>query len=54
MLEDQLTSHLFNEDAYETEIAKNYTIYLSQYPEIFCSFFINISWFVIKNFFNVT
>lgn len=35
MLEDQLTGEIINKDAYETEIAKNYTLFLSKYPEIF-------------------
>jgi len=35
MLEDELTSQIIDKKAYKTEIAKNYTMFLSQYPEIF-------------------
>ena len=35
MLEDELTSRLINQKAYKTDIAKKYTSFLAQYPEIF-------------------
>ena len=35
MLEDELTSQIIDKEAYKTEIAKKYTIFLAQYPEIF-------------------
>ena len=35
MVEDELTSQIIDKDAYKTEIAKKYTIFLAQYPEIF-------------------
>ena len=35
MLEEKLSSQLIDIDAYKTDIAKNYTTFLSQYPEIF-------------------
>ncbi|MHA2288143.1 MAG: hypothetical protein ACXABG_05090 [Promethearchaeota archaeon] len=35
MLKDELSSQIIDKDAYKTEIAKKYTIFLSQYPEIF-------------------
>jgi hypothetical protein len=35
MLEEQLSSQVVNIKAYKTEIAKKYTTFLSQYPEIF-------------------
>ncbi|NHJ20434.1 MAG: hypothetical protein EAX91_05805 [Candidatus Lokiarchaeota archaeon] len=35
MLENELTSQIIDKDAYKTEIAKKYTLFLAQYPEIF-------------------
>lgn len=35
MLEENLSSQIVNIDAYKTDIAKRYTRFLSQYPEIF-------------------
>ena len=35
MTEEKLTSQILDEKAYKTEIAKKYTKFLSQYPEIF-------------------
>ena len=35
MLEDELTSQLINQEAYKTDVAKKYTTFLAQYPEIF-------------------
>ena len=35
MLEEELTSQIINKEAYKTEIVKNYTSFLAQYPEIF-------------------
>ena len=35
MTEDHLTSKLYNQKAFKTELAKKYTTLLSQYPEIF-------------------
>jgi len=35
MLEEELTSQIINKEAYKTEIAKKYTTFLGQYPEIF-------------------
>jgi hypothetical protein len=35
MLEDELTSQIINQEAYKTDIAKKYTTFLAQYPEIF-------------------
>ncbi len=35
MLEEKLSSQLIDREAYKTDIAKNYTTFLSQYPEIF-------------------
>lgn len=35
MTEDHLTSKLYNQKAFKTELAKKYTTFLSQYPEIF-------------------
>ena len=35
MLEEKLSSQLLDKDAYKTDIAKRYTTFLSQYPEIF-------------------
>ncbi|TFF69439.1 MAG: hypothetical protein EU516_00565 [Promethearchaeota archaeon] len=35
MTEDQLISKLHNQKEYKTELAKKYTTFLSQYPEIF-------------------
>ena len=35
MLEDELTSQIIDKEAYKTEIAKKYTTFLAQYPEIF-------------------
>ena len=35
MLEDELTSQIIDKEACKTEIAKKYTIFLAQYPEIF-------------------
>ena len=35
MLEDELTSQIINQKAYKTDIAKKYTTFLAQYPEIF-------------------
>ena len=35
MLEEDLTSHIINKQAYKTEIVKKYTKFLAQYPEIF-------------------
>ena len=35
MLEDELTSQIIDKEAYKTEMAKKYTTFLAQYPEIF-------------------
>ena len=35
MLENELTSQIIDKDAYKTEVAKKYTLFLAQYPEIF-------------------
>jgi hypothetical protein len=35
MLDEKLSSQLIDIDAYKTDIAKRYTAFLSQYPEIF-------------------
>jgi hypothetical protein len=35
MTEDHLTSKLYNQKEFKTELAKKYTSFLSQYPEIF-------------------
>ena len=35
MLEEELTSQIIDKEAYKTEIAKKYTEFLAQYPEIF-------------------
>ena len=35
MLEDELTGQIIDKKAYKTEIAKKYTTFLAQYPEIF-------------------
>ena len=35
MTEDHLTSKLYNQKAFKTELARKYTTFLSQYPEIF-------------------
>ena len=35
MLEEELTGQIIDKEAYKTEIAKKYTIFLAQYPEIF-------------------
>ena len=35
MLEEELTSQIIDKKAYKTKIAKKYTIFLAQYPEIF-------------------
>ena len=35
MSEEQLNSVLYNQKAYKTDLAKNYTSFLSKYPEIF-------------------
>ena len=35
MLEEKLSSQLIDINAYKTDIAKNYTTFLSQFPEIF-------------------
>ena len=35
MLENELTSQIIDKDAYKTDIAKKYTMFLAQYPEIF-------------------
>ena len=35
MIENKLSSQIIDIDAYKTDIAKNYTTFLSQYPEIF-------------------
>ena len=35
MIEDELTSQIIDIDAYKTKLAKNYTMFLSKYPEIF-------------------
>jgi hypothetical protein len=35
MAEDQLISKLVNQEQFKTKLAKNYTTFLSQYPEIF-------------------
>ena len=35
MLEDDLTSQIIDKEAYKTVIAKKYTTFLAQYPEIF-------------------
>ena len=35
MLEEELTSQIIDKKAYKTEIARKYTTFLSQYPEIF-------------------
>ena len=35
MLENEFTSQIIDKEAYKTEIAKNYTTFLAQFPEIF-------------------
>ena len=35
MLEEEMTSKIVDKEAYKTEIAKEYTTFLSKYPEIF-------------------
>ncbi|MBY9011419.1 MAG: hypothetical protein KGD70_03505 [Candidatus Lokiarchaeota archaeon] len=35
MIKDELTSQIIDKEAYKTELAKNYTTFLAQYPEIF-------------------
>ncbi len=35
MTEEELTSQIIDKKAYKTEIARNYTKFLAQYPEIF-------------------
>ncbi len=35
MLEEKLKSQIIDKEVYKTEIAKRYTIFLAQYPEIF-------------------
>jgi hypothetical protein len=35
MLEEKLKSQIIDKEIYKTEIAKRYTIFLAQYPEIF-------------------
>ncbi|MCK4286836.1 MAG: hypothetical protein KAX18_11565 [Candidatus Lokiarchaeota archaeon] len=35
MLDEELTGQIIDKEAYKTEIAKKYTIFLAQYPEIF-------------------
>jgi len=35
MTEEELTSQIIDKKAYKTEIARNYTQFLAQYPEIF-------------------
>ncbi len=35
MIEEELSSQIIDKNAYKTEIAKKYTSFLSQYPEIF-------------------
>ena len=35
MLEEEMTSKIEDKDAYKTKIAKKYTTFLAQYPEIF-------------------
>ncbi len=35
MLDEELTSQIIDKEAYKTEIAKKYTTFLAQYPEIF-------------------
>ena len=35
MAEEQLKSIIYDQKAYKTELAKNYTTFLSRYPEIF-------------------
>lgn len=35
MAEDQLISKLYNQEQFKTKLAKKYTTFLSQYPEIF-------------------
>lgn len=35
MTEEELTSQIIDKKAYKTEIARNYTKFLTQYPEIF-------------------
>ncbi|MBY9020944.1 MAG: hypothetical protein KGD67_07790 [Candidatus Lokiarchaeota archaeon] len=35
MFEDELTSQIIDKEAYKTELAKKYTTFLAQYPEIF-------------------
>ncbi|MBA7532998.1 hypothetical protein ES705_25233 [subsurface metagenome] len=35
MLEEELTSQIIDKKAYKTEIARKYTTFLAQYPEIF-------------------
>ena len=35
MLEEELTSQIIDQQKYKTELAKNYTTFLSKYPEIF-------------------
>ena len=35
MVEDELTSQIIDKEAFKTEIAKKYTTFLAQYPDIF-------------------
>ena len=35
MLDEQLTNHIMDKKEFKTEIVKKYTLFLSQYPEIF-------------------
>ena len=35
MLEEELTSEIIDQEKYLTELARNYTIFLSKYPKIF-------------------
>jgi len=35
MLEEELTSQIIDKESYKTEIARKYTSFLAQYPEIF-------------------
>jgi len=35
MVEDELTSQIIDKEAYKTKLAKKYTTFLAQYPEIF-------------------
>ena len=35
MFEDELTSQIIDKEAFKTEIAKKYTTFLAQYPDIF-------------------